>query len=396
MNDAIKSLDTTNSFWKNKNTVKILFPTSNKIDESGLKKIRNELAKHYYSIISKGKDLEVNAKFSFPDNEEGKEKYQELINHFATGDDVVISGDFIEEFNFPDWWNRLFGNISTSGLLLKMSSPKLNIVIPCRFTLESESDRVTIDYIEFRDIKHGSEQITLTNELQDNSLKIKLIVYISKKSIKVSIEYKNADFETLLKVNRITNIIHTGGIIRIRNYNNNDDDEISLPFSKSNIKPKSDFIIDFLEKVCHIQKTTGLKFQPRENGFITKGDYYSANKIIKIIIDGKWIENNLSFTITFTRHGIENLLNKNKENLPTNFLLKRDDSALRFLSTNIDLGPVNQEIIGECDFSYEEIQSWFYKAAKDDSFEYRLKNVPLVEEYSKWVRHNNTENSLQQ
>lgn len=131
--EAIKILNSNNKEWRRKKKVKLHFPEANTFGDYAFSKLRQDLARHYYPIISKDKDFVITASFEFPLTAEGKTKLAEFEKHITSGDDVELSGEFIKKFELPDWWTRLFGQIDPNIMNLKIGPSKKNPVKPFQF-----------------------------------------------------------------------------------------------------------------------------------------------------------------------------------------------------------------------------------------------------------------------
>ncbi len=132
INEAIKPLQARGDAWKRNATARVRVPKDNQLDEAALHHIRLVLANLYYSVIAKDKEVTVQAKFSFPPTPEGRAKLEEFKRHIAAGDEVELDGKYIEAFDFPDWWQRLYGQLSPGAMHLKIAPARSDKAIPTR------------------------------------------------------------------------------------------------------------------------------------------------------------------------------------------------------------------------------------------------------------------------
>jgi hypothetical protein len=167
INQAIEYLTRENPNWRQKDTVNVHIPSDNEFNEASLARLRQLMADIYYPIISKGRELTIQAKFSFPKTPDGIAKYIELKRHFAAGDEVELDGKYIEIFDFPDWWKRLYGEIDSATMYLKISPTQTKSPIPTQIEFLSEFGQEKIPYVELWNVKQGEEEITFTNEKQN-------------------------------------------------------------------------------------------------------------------------------------------------------------------------------------------------------------------------------------
>lgn len=167
VDDAIRSLDKKDNNWRIKQKVQIHIPIENRMNEEGLSKIRHKVANLYYLILSKDKPLDIQTRFVFPQTPEGQSKLAEFQRHIAYGDEIELDGQFIDQFELPEWWRRIYGELDPKTLVVKIGPMKSLEINPVQLDFTSPgfgSER--IPYVELRSVKQGVDEITLTNEHQ--------------------------------------------------------------------------------------------------------------------------------------------------------------------------------------------------------------------------------------
>ena len=73
---------------------------------------------HQYPL--KDKDFEINAQFEFPNTDEGRKKSTEFNSFINTGKPIELDGRYIKEFELPDEFIRIFGEVDPEKLHLQM------------------------------------------------------------------------------------------------------------------------------------------------------------------------------------------------------------------------------------------------------------------------------------
>jgi hypothetical protein len=344
------------------------------------------LADLYYPIVSKDKKLIINARFSFPRTEEGKAKFEEIKSYFARGDEAEIDGRFIEVFDFPDWWKRLYGDIEPSGMHLKLAPSRSTAPRPAQFEFVSENGVEIIPYVELWVIKQGEEEITLTNDQQ--KIPVKFFFVLNKvtrqNQIRINANFSNLNGLSALQILKIQLILSVESRIRLTLLDTGEVITISVP-SGSFVAPEQVFV-DFVNKICYIQRSMGIRINFPEDGSFTERDIQAADELISVIENGNYQQSGMIFTIDLRRPGIAKLLEGGDDSSPIYFQLEADESYVEIFSRKIDLGPILQKIRGYWKMPLEEARAWFETASDEDSLVVRLVEVELYEEFEKWIK----------
>lgn len=386
INDAIKYLQEKSPDWKQHDTANVHLPSKNKLNESGLLEIRHLLANLYYSVVSRDKELTINAKFSFPQTPEGKAKFEELKRHFATGDEVELDGNYIEIFDFPDWWKRLYGDLNPAGMHLTIAPSRSSTPRPAQFEFISGTESERIPYVELWTVKQGEEEVTLTNDQQEIPAKFSIVLNkVTRQSqIKINVNFSNLDGPTIFQILRMQKILSTGGSIILTLLDTGE--VLSIPVPPNSFPAPEKGVMDFVQKISFIQNATGIKIHFPEDGSFAKEDFQSVDELMSIIEKGSYQQSGMIFTVDLRKPGIAKLLEGITDGTPIYFQLSTDESYVEILLQKIELGPMLQKIRGYWKIPLEEVRSWFEQAKDDDSLLVRLVDVELYEEFERWIK----------
>lgn len=386
INDAIKSLQENNPSWTKNEKANVLLSSKNQIDENGLSNIRHLLADLYYPIISKEKDLTINARFTFPNTIEGKTKFEELKRHFAAGDAVEIDGKYIDVFNFPDWWKRLYGDIETSGMHLTITPNRSKTPRPTKFDFISETDSETVPYVELWAVKQGEEEVTLNNHQQNISVKISIALnwLLREYQIEISMNFSSLECQKVFQTLRIQRILSAGGTIRLTLLDSGQILNITVPPNSFPAPEKR--IMEFFQKISIIENTIGIKLYLPEGGSFSKEDFHATNELISIIEKGTYQQSGMVFSVELQKAGVAKLIEGLTDGAPIYFQISSEESYVEIFSKKIELGPMLQKIRGYWRMPLEEVRVWFEEATDQDSLKVRLVEVELYEEFKNWPK----------
>ena len=384
--DAIKFIQETNPEWTRNKTVNIHLPSKNQINKNGLSDIRHLLANMYYPIVSKEKDLTINAKFSFPKTLEGKAKIEELKRHFASGDEVEFDGKYIETFDFPDWWKRLYGDFDPSNMYLKITPKRSKTPRPSQIEFISENERETISYVELWIAKQGEEEITLTNDQQNIPQKFTIVFNraLQQNQIKIYSNPVKLNSLEVLKMLKMQRILYDGGRLELTFLDTGE--LIKIPVPKKSFFAPDQNLIGFIEKVCLVQETFGEKIEFPEDGLYTKEDIQAADELAAIINEGIYKQSGLKFSIEIKKLGIEKIIERLIDGTPVYFQITSRESFIELLSKKIEVGPVLQKISGYWKMPLTEVEDWCKKASDQDALRVTLVDVELHEEFENWIK----------
>lgn len=393
INDAITYLQEHNSDWRKNKTANVRLPSKNELDESGLSNIRHLLANLYYPVVSKEKDLTINARFIFPKTPEGKIKFEELEHHFAAGDAIEIDGKYIEHINFPDWWKRLYGEIETSGMRLTITPTRSKTPRPTKLEFISKTESETVSYVELWTIKQGEEEATLSNDQQDIPIKISIILnkLSNENEIKISTNFSKLNGQKALQTLKIQRILSDGGTIKLTLLDTGQELGMSVPPRSFPIPEKG--VIDFVQKINIIENAMGINLYFPTDGSFSKEDVLAANELISIIEKGNYQQSGMVFRADLRKAGIAKLLEGLIDGAPIYFQLTAQESFVKIFSQKIELGPMLQKIRGYWRIPLKEVREWLENATDQESLMVRLDDVELYEEFEKWIKKQPTQST---
>lgn len=392
--DALTMLDAKSRDWRKKGKVKIQFLAHNKLDGNAFAKLRSDLAKHYFPIISKGKDLEIKASFEFPRTPEGEMKLAEFNRFLASGDDVELEGGFIKSFELPDWWTRLLGSSDPSKMTLKLGSSKQSPTHPFRIDFFSAQFGVErLDHIELRLEKGGEEEVWISNEQQSMHIKIRMVVMKKTKEFKMTITFLmgGVDGFQAKQIFHLQQILSSKSEVRFRNLA--DGNEATLISDQGILQHPDARTVDFVNKLCLIQNATGVLFAFPEDGSYTYEDEIAADELVSITQTGKHKQVGKNFSADFRKPGVELLASALEGSQTIQFQLSADDNFVNLLGKSIQLGSAILYIRGFWDKTSEDLKKWIENAQQEDSLKVELVNVEIVYEFENWPRSSSFANT---
>ena len=385
--EAISYLKRNNPNWRKKNNVSIQIPSDKILDVVGLKRIRRDLADLYFPIIAKDKTIDIHARFQFPPTPEGKQKLAEFERHISAGDIVELDGRYIQKFELPDFWKRLYGEIDIPSMHLRLGPTKNPVMQPAQiefFSPEVGTER--IPYVELRSVKQGQDEITLSNDAQNIPIRIRIILNSKEKKYihTYTLSYANIDGYTTRRHLRIQQILEKGGHLEITLLKTGHIDH--LPIRPGNAAPIDPKMLAFVEKVCAIQDATGININLPDDGSYTSKDEAAAQELVSIIETGKYAETGKTASIELRKPAIVMLTEiHEKKQQPLRFRFISDNSFVDLLTEQIEMGPMIQYITGQWEMPIKDVRAWLESATEEDHLKVKLIDVEMVEEFDNWL-----------
>lgn len=387
VSEAVRFLNSKNGNWRSRKKVKVHFPGINYFTDSSFPKLRQDLAIHYYPIISKGKNIEINAAFEFPPTSEGKTKLAEFEKYLAKGDEVEISGDFIKKFVLPDWWTRLFGEVDPRSMNLKIGPFKNSPIKPFQFDFFSPKfGTKRLQQIELRLEKQGEEEITLTNSHQKIPIKFSLVINrkTNQFGLTIKLYFGSIDGYLARDAIQIQQILSEESRIRIKNLETGQ--ESLYPVSEGQFPAPDAKLIDFLNKICFIQDETGVLLTFPEDSSFDISDVKAVDELVSILGQGIFKQTEMKFSAEILKPGIELMVSSLEEKKPLSFRITTDGSFVEILGQKVETGPMTQYVKGYWDAKYEEVMHWIGNSTDEDSFKLVLSNTEIMQEFANWPR----------
>jgi hypothetical protein len=379
--DAIKYLNENSPDWKQKKEVNVHIPYENALDDSGLRYIRFIAADFLYPTIASGKEFNITAKFEFPPSPEGQAKYAEVERYIKAGEEVEIDGQFIADFQMPDWWQRLYGSENLKAKSVKMGPIRTPIVTPAQLDFYSPGSQTErIPYIELRNIKDGQEEATFNNDHQNIPMKLSLLInkVSGKNEIHFSLGFANADALVALQAVRILRILAEGCSVRLMFIKNGYIQEI--PIQKGVYQPPDPSIVIFVENIVFIQEHLGKQIIFSEDGVFTNIDEMAAIELVSMFRTGKFYSSLPGITLELKKPAILMLTDAIKSGELVRFRITSNDSYVELLHQRIELGPIVQYFAGKWAEPVDKVMEFLNSASDEDSYIIRLRDVELIEE----------------
>ena len=386
IDEVIRKLDTANINWRNQQYKQIRIPVNSKIDKDYLLNLSTTFTKKYSPTILGNKDLTINGQFTFPDTEEGKNKLAEYNKFLKTGEPVNIQGDFIEKWELPDEWKRIFGEIDPKSMRISIEPIKSSETIPTSIKFVStDRNSVEFDYIKFQKTKEGSEEITLSNVDQD--IPIKIIIVLNKTTLSSQFHFRfliqSMSIEEALKVVQLQEILATGGTFYQKFLETGFEHSTTFPGSDQYI-PNKTFEI-FIKNVNKLQNQQNLNLHFRDNILFTYEDFRNSNRLISIFDSGIYEESNLTSSVEINKKSIEELYIQRNNVEWIRFSIEEEESSIYLLDEEFRLGPMKRYINGQWSRNDSSLQNWLKTANHNDFYSLQLINVSIKEEYQDFI-----------
>lgn len=385
--EALVYLNKANPTWQKRKKATIRFPFKNTFEKENVERLRDALADHFYPIIAKDRPVTIEMRLSFPPTQEGKAKLAELEKHFDFGDEFEITGEFIEKFELPDWWQRLFGEMNLDTLFVKWGPAKGIETHP--FQIDFISDTLgteRLGHVVLGVEKSGKEQITLSNENQKLFVTIRLMFNrnVTTHETQLTIHYGGLDGYDARKALRIQKILSSPSRLRMTNLETGV--QSLLTRNEGAMVAPHESTIAFVDNVCKIQDITSKILRFPEDGGWTIKDEMAAEELVTIFDEGRTIQTGKRVKLEILKPGIAQVIDDIKAGKAIHFRIsqKAEESHVEILGEKIDLGPMIRHISGNWQANYHDVERWLAQANEDDVFLVRVGNAEYVEELERW------------
>lgn len=382
--EAIQYLEKHNPGWRKNSSIAVRIPFENRMDEAGLNKIRSTLADLYGPVIGKGKQITINTKFLFPKTPEGQAKFDALQRTMAAGDAIELDGQYIQEFSLPDWWTRIHGEPDPKEMVLWIGSIPSNDIIPMQIEFQSHGFQPeSLPYIEFKRVKEGFEETTLSNAHQDIPMQFNIVIKpgAAAFTINVNSNYVGKDGQTGLQLINIEKMFAQGGKVQIMSLKTGKASEYLIP-PNSRPVPEPRFAL-FVENLAAIQQKTGRALRIPEFAALKISQMKEAQELASIVTTGEYIHTTNQVEIDVLKFGVEQLIR-----LPQSgdlFLrVEYANVVYELLGEEFELGPCVRTIHGKLSNPYDEISAWYEQAGDNDSYKIKLAMPEITDEYPNW------------
>lgn len=386
INDAIKYLDRFNPTWRSNNTAAVRIPINNRVDEHGLENIQGMLAQLYGPVIGKDKEIVINAKFLFPQTPEGQEKFKALQRTMAAGDRIELEGQYIQEFSLPEWWTRIYGAPDPKAMILWIGSTPSDEILPLQIEFQSDGFQPErIPYVEFKRIKQGFEETTLSNAHQGISLQFDMVIKPGTGAFTLTFHSNYVDLEgkVALQLINIEKMYAQGGQIQIMALKTGQVMQFAIPpGSRPPLEPQ---FAQFVENLAAIQHITGRVLRIPDFASLTFGQMREAQELASIITTGRYVRTAKNFDIELLRPGVGQLLRELAQNGTLYVRIGYEMVNYDLFGEQFELGPCIRTIQGKLSNSYDELTTWYEQADDKDCYKIKLAMPEITDDYQNWL-----------
>jgi len=386
--DAIAELDNRRPQWRGQRTTTLRLPSENTFDDSGIRRIRDMVARESLESVRRGRNLHIQTAFQFPKTPEGDAAREALEHHFATGVEVVVDGQFIKEVKFSDWWNRLFPDHLREVSRIKLAPRPSSRVTPVRLDMMPDTGpSATIGYVEMRQVQGGTEERTFANQNQRIPLLFTVVLRKGKGSMSIGVRLRSrgADVAETLELLNFIRAIASGGTLLLSFLQHNQTVEVPVPRDDAKMPPTA--MIELLEDYAAIQHKTGVRLQLPEDREIPEEGVRAAKRVRRILEQGRTRIPDAAFTMRLERHVVEAMLGACKRGEPLKFTL-RGEGTTTVLGKEIPLGPMTQTISARLAAELDDLRQQAEELGRDDKMEVRFYDGEIIEEFADWVPSN--------
>jgi hypothetical protein len=384
--DAIQYLNHFNPGWRYNHSAAVRIPFENRVDRIGLEKIRDTLVNLYWPVIAKGKDTVIHTKFQFPPTAEGQAKSGELKRAMASGDRIELDGRYIQEFTLPEWWERIDGAPDPNEMVLWIESKPSGEILPFQIEFQSEGLRSErIPYVEFKRVKQGLEEFTLSNAHQGIPLQIDMLVHPASGRFTFTIHanYVGKDGQTALQMINIARMCAQGGQAQMTALKTGKIIQFAIPLGSRPV-PEPHFA-RFVENLAAIQQKTGKLLRIPDFASLTFGQMREAQDLASIVTTGRNAYKGDRYEIDLLKSVIGQILS----HMPQDGRLYVQDSDdmvdYNLFTEQFELGPRVRDIQGKLSNSIDEMSAWYEQAIDQDVFKVTLTMPEIVDEYQNWL-----------
>ncbi len=172
--------------------------------------------KEKFPGASEEKPFTIQARFAFPDTDEGHTAREAFEQHVSKGTPVEIPASFAE-LHFPEFFQALLGE-SAQMTLVRIGPVTAPHSILVRMDIfNQDGDGFSLDYVDLKETQGGTEEITLANEHQPIPTRVKLV--LDRKSGLVHFTMNAPQFglnvKQILDSLQLQHAMSKGGVLRL-------------------------------------------------------------------------------------------------------------------------------------------------------------------------------------
>lgn len=385
--ELISSLDTKNPKWrKNKSDVQVYIPWKNGTNDESLRRLKAEIGKQIYPLISLGKDLSFSMKLAFPKTPDGMKLHKAFDLHIKEGEPVTLRGDVIQELKFSDWWETWFGGFDLKKAEIQIGAKSIDRRVPISLKIIPNNGKtVLLSNLEFKPIRIGTELIKFSNEHTFCPLLLTISMYRdgekSHGNLNCVFRDTGGDPHELLRYLEFVMSMGYGGKLRVDF--NDVNQSTSTDFPATNQDAIDPVFYELVQKLCVIQDKTGRFLKIPKEGVSVK-DEGSIRELFDVVENGVVYYKDMVMTLGLKVEALKILLDLHKKQEPIHLTFTYPDSYVELFGEKVETGPMVREVTGVVEMSVNELEETINRLFPEDIFDIKLVNVNGTETLSDW------------
>lgn len=387
VSEAVTWLDKHRPAWRNQTTVTIAFPASNTTEDAGLLCLRRTVADHFLPVVSAGKPLSMSIELEFPPNEDGQAKLEAFQRCMTAGDSVELDRRFIRAVTPSDWWTRLYGDSDSADWHVDLGPVPIHEPFPWRLDVMLKAESLaSIHYLDLRVLKHGSEEVTFSNEAQPIPLSVRIVFRHPSGECEMSLTVRKGitAVDQVYEALCFLRALNAGDTLRVTTLK----DQVAFRFPL--VEPRPDapdaLTMDLMRKLVDIQTTTGCKLAMRPDWSLTPVDAADISEVEQIIQTGRLDRDDQIMNGRFKKPAVDLILKPVLAGQSLRFRLTYYESWVDLLGTKVGLGPSIRYVTGHLDMSVEGLQIAMAAMGPDDELPLRIVHAQVTDRYEDWPR----------
>jgi len=339
--EAIVELDKKGRTWRSRKTARVRVPLANSTSKEGLGKLRRKVADYAYPVVSKNKTFDVRAAFAFPKTPEGTAAQAALEDHLKSGKPVQIDGQFIDRFEFPAWWTRLYGERPATFASLSISPVRSGTPILARIEVRpDEGEGASFDYVELRTVRAGTEEVELANDEQKTDVHFRFVFRTLSESVTISVQVTPVpDVHVARRQVALLCPLSRSGKFRLTFLREGKTLEFVLPHGVF-AAPPADFV-GLLDNLCLIQERTGQTLVLPPKWQVKRQDIRDASEVAEIIRTGRAVLRDRCLSVELPGAEALRMLSSTGPGGQLHLRVRWTEVQAKCLGTAIPLGPTS-------------------------------------------------------
>lgn len=384
--NLISYLDQNNPKWRTKSDVQVYIPWNNETTDGGLKRLKIEIGRQVYPLISLGKELSMSMKLAFPNTLDGMKLSKSFDSHIKEGEPITLKGDVIQELKFSNWWEEWFGGFDLKEAEIFIGESKSDRPIPITFKIIPTIGRtVILARMDFRLIRSGTELIKFSTEHTNNPLLLNFNLRKDEKRLQGTLNYVfrhvGGEPHELLDYLDFTRAIAVGGNLLVSFHDENQSYSTNFP-PVPNTGPDPAFH-ELVRKLCIVQDKTGKFFKIPDEG-ISQQAADAIVELYEIVENGVIRYTNTTAGLELKDKALHIFFDACKQgnSIPLRFTV--EDSYVELFGEIIRTGPRTREITCFVGMDVSEFEDKMNNLKPGEFLKVNLVNVNGVETIPEW------------